>query len=199
MSMSEKAPQLHEIRFHGRGGQGAVSAAALLSLAAFGDGFEAQAFPKFGSERRGAPVEAYVRISDRPIRSHTQVYAPDAVIVQDRTLLRSEPVTAGLAAQGLVILNAEQCPDDANTADWRWLCLPADRISEALLGRPLPNTVLLGALAAATGWVSLAALEQAIGSHLQRKGEKIVEANIAALREGYRGAQQQLQSRESVS
>ena len=191
MSRPEKDQQLHEIRFHGRGGQGAVSAAALLSLAAFDDGFEAQAFPKFGSERRGAPVEAYVRISSRPIRSHTQIYQPDAVIVQDRTLLRSEPVTNGLVPRSWVILNAQQCPQEADNDQWRWLCVPADRISEDLLGRPLPNTVLLGALVAATGWISLVALEQAIGSHLQRKGEKVVEANIAALREGHRVAQLQ--------
>jgi len=178
--------QLHEIRFHGRGGQGAVSAAALLSLAAFDDGFEAQAFPKFGSERRGAPVEAYVRISTTPIRRHNQVYQPDAVIVQDSTLLRSEPVTAGLAEHGLVILNADRCPDELDDGTLRWICLPADQISETFLGRPLPNTVLLGALAAATNWISLAALEQAIGNHLARKGEKIVSTNIKALREGYR-------------
>jgi len=199
VNASEKKGALHEIRFHGRGGQGAVSAAALLSLAAFDDGFEAQAFPKFGSERRGAPVEAYVRISNRPIRSHTQVYQPDAVIVQDSTLLRSEPVTDGLAERGLMILNAEQCPEEAGSDGRRWLCVSADRISEDLLGRPLPNTVLLGALAAATGWVKLAALEQAIGSHLQRKGEKVVEANIAALREGHRVAQQQFQQQEPAS
>lgn len=186
--------QLYEIRFHGRGGQGAVSAAALLSLAAFGDGFEAQAFPRFGSERRGAPVEAYVRISTTLIRRHNQVYQPDAVIIQDSTLLRSEPVTAGIAEHGLVILNAEQRPDEPDAGALRWICLPANQISETFLGRPLPNTVLLGALAAATNWVSLAALEQAIGSHLARKGEKIVHANINALHEGYRLAQEQEKS-----
>ncbi len=188
--------ELHEIRFHGRGGQGAVSAAALLSLAAFTDGFEAQAFPKFGSERRGAPVEAYVRISSHPIRRHNQVYQPHAVIIQDQTLLRSEPVTAGLVESGLVILNAERCPDDFHDTHSdkyqsvsdaiRWVCLPASDISETLLGRPLPNPVLLGALVAATAWVSLEALEQAIGFHLASKGEKIVSANIDALREGHR-------------
>ena len=89
-------PVMRQVRFHGRGGQGAVSAAALLSMAAFEDGFESQAFPKFGSERRGAPVEAYVRISDAPIRSHNQVYTPDAVVILDATLLRAEPVLQGL-------------------------------------------------------------------------------------------------------
>lgn len=177
----------HEIRFHGRGGQGVVSAAALLSLAAFDDGFEAQAFPKFGSERRGAPVEAYVRISAAPIRAHNQVYRPEAVIIQDSSLMRSEPVFEGLADNGLVILNAERRPPDkTNAMRLRWVCLPASRISAGFLGRPLPNTVLLGALVGASGWVSLTALEQAVGSHLAKKGDKVVAANIEALREGYR-------------
>ena len=176
-----------EVRFHGRGGQGAVSAAALLALAAFEDGFESQAFPKFGSERRGAPVEAYVRISSTPIRAHNQVYAPDAVVIQDASLLRSEPLLRGLKSGGLIVLNSEEQANgvNENNASFRWLCLPANRIGERHLGRPLPNTVLLGALAAATGWVSPAALEQAVMTHLARKGDETVAANIEALREGY--------------
>lgn len=176
-----------EIRFHGRGGQGVVSAAALLSLAAFDDGFEAQAFPKFGSERRGAPVEAYVRISATPIRAHNQVYRPEAVIVQDSSLMRSEPVFKGLKDNGLVILNATRRPPDTpDVKHLRWVCLPADQISAGFLGQPLPNTVLLGALAGASGWVSLAALEKAIVSHLAQKGDEVIAANINAVREGYR-------------
>ncbi|NOZ53784.1 MAG: pyruvate ferredoxin oxidoreductase [Gammaproteobacteria bacterium] len=183
----------HEIRFHGRGGQGAVSAAALLSLAAFEDGFNAQAFPKFGSERRGAPVEAYVRISSSPIRSHNQIYNPDVVIIQDSTLVHSEPVLEGLKDDGLVILNSDHLAEQRNnySSGALWITVNANQISEELLGRPLPNTVLLGALAASTGWVSLAALEKAISHHLVKKGETIVTANINALREGYRIAEQQ--------
>ncbi|MDD3762918.1 MAG: 2-oxoacid:acceptor oxidoreductase family protein [Nevskiales bacterium] len=178
---------MRQIRFHGRGGQGAVSAAALLSLAAFEDGFEAQAFPKFGSERRGAPVESYVRISDRPIRSHTQVYAPDAVVVLDATLLRSEPVLRGLTDGGLAIVNAEGEPEMATgEVAPRWLAVTADRISIEHLNRPLPNTVLLAALAGASGWVGLPALETVVRRHFGRKGERVVGANIEILREGYR-------------
>lgn len=182
---------LHEIRFHGRGGQGAVSAAALLSMAAFSDGLEAQAFPRFGSERRGAPVEAYVRISSVPIRRHNQVYQPNAVVIQDATLLGSEPVTAGLVDKGLVILNAKRLEKKSAVDNFRWVCLPASEVSESFLGRPLPNTVLLGALAAATNWVSLTALEQAIVEHLARKGEAMVTANVNAVREGYRIVEEQ--------
>ncbi len=173
-----------EIRFHGRGGQGTVSAAALMALAAFEDGFESQAFPKFGSERRGAPVEAYVRISSTIIRAHNQVYTPDAVVIQDAGLLRSEPLLRGLKRGGLIVLNSEQNPSREDD-NFRWICLPASQIGERHLGRPLPNTVLLGALAASTEWVSLGALEEAVTNHLASKGETLVNANIAALREGY--------------
>ncbi len=174
----------HEIRFHGRGGQGTVSAAALMALAAFEEGFESQAFPKFGSERRGAPVEAYVRISRSVIRTHNQLYTPDAVVIQDAGLLRSEPLLRGLRGGGLIVLNGEQPPGREDDG-FRWICLPANEIGQRHIGRPLPNTVLLGALAAATQWVSLAALEKAVANHLSKKGEEVVKANIAALREGH--------------
>ncbi len=188
MNMGNKEEkELREIRFHGRGGQGTVSAAALMALAAFEGGFESQAFPKFGSERRGAPVEAYVRISQSEIRTHNQVYTPDAVVIQDVGLLRSEPLLRGLKKGGLIVLNSEQEPDltDNNENGFHWVCLPASEIGERHIGRPLPNTVLLGALAAATQWVSLSALEQAVTNHLSKKGETMVKANIEALREGY--------------
>lgn len=179
---------MNEIRFHGRGGQGAVSAAALLALAAFEEGYESQAFPKFGSERRGAPAEAYVRISRQPIRAHNQVYTPDVVVIQDATLLRSEPVLHGLKNDGLVVLDSKRKRDESidENGEFRWLCLPASRIAERHLGRPLPNTVLLGTLAAAVDWVSLSALERAVTTHLDKKGMETVQANIEALREGHR-------------
>ena len=187
MAMENKVAEkniLYDIRLHGRGGQGTVSAAALLALAAFEDGFESQAFPKFGSERRGAPVEAYVRISSSAIRAHNQLYTSDAVVIQDASLLRSEPLLRGLKRGGLIVLNGEQ-PAVSEGDGFCWLCLPASEIGERHLGRPLPNTVLLGGLAAVMQWVSLAALEKAVANHLARKGEEVVKANIEALREGY--------------
>ncbi len=182
------ATALHEIRFHGRGGQGSVSAAALLSVAAFLDGYEAQAFPRFGSERRGAPVEAYVRISREPIRRHNQIYEPDAVVIQDPTLLRSENVTAGLRDGGFVILNGEPPATATSSSAAVWLGIPASRIGRACLGRPLPNTALLGALAAVTEWVSMDALEEAVTNHLAHKGEEVVLGNIQALHQGREAA-----------
>jgi len=184
-----KEQNFHEIRFHGRGGQGAVSAAALLALAAFEDGFESQAFPKFGSERRGAPVEAYVRISNVAICVHNQVYTPDAIVIQDATLLHSKSVLQGLKNGGLIILNSEKQTADfekQSAENFVWVCIPASRISQQLFGRPLPNTLLLGTLSACSGWVSCSALEQAVADHFASKGETIVKANIDAIREGYR-------------
>jgi len=179
-----------EIRFHGRGGQGAVSAAALLAMAAFDAGFQAQAFPKFGSERRGAPVEAYVRVSSTAIRAHNQVYTPDIVIVQDSTLMHSSAVLEGLKHNGLILLNSEhQVQQQIQIKKpFRLVSIGANRISEKYLGRPLPNTVLLGALAASIDWASLATLERAITRYLARKGQNIIAANIDALREGFRVA-----------
>lgn len=187
---------VHEIRFHGRGGQGAVSAAALLSLAAFEDGLEAQAFPKYGAERRGAPVEAYVRISDHGIRTHNQVYDPDAVVIQDPTLLRSQSVLAGLKQRGLVVLNAESAPVERDES-LRWVVLPASRIGQETLGRPLPNTVLLGAVAAAAGWVSLEALRRAVDEHFAAKGKDVIARNVEALRRGYQAAAERAGDRTS--
>ncbi len=185
MSMeNNKKAGMRDVRLHGRGGQGTVSAAALLALAAFEDGFESQAFPKFGSERRGAPVEAYVRISRRVIRAHSQVYLPDAVVIQDAGLLRSEPLLRGLKPGGWVVLNGDERHVSEGDG-FQWICIPASQIAQRHIGRPLPNTVLLGALAALTQWVGLTALERAIKNHLMAKGEAIVKANLEAMREGY--------------
>src|SRR4051812_13934833 len=99
-----------QIRIHGRGGQGVVTAAELLALAAFRDGRHAQAFPSFGSERTGAPVVAFCRIDDRPIRAHEPVDAPDAVVIQDATLLHQIAVFDGLSDRGTIIINTTRAP-----------------------------------------------------------------------------------------
>ncbi len=201
--MTRDTSSFFEVRFHGRGGQGAVSAAAVLALAAFESGFQAQAFPKFGSERRGAPVEAYVRISDKIIRTHTQIYTPDVLIVQDASLLQAVAVLDGLKAKGTVIFNGEQPSNIQSQADakekkdkangmHRWICLPATQIAQTRIGRPLPNMVLLGAFAAISNYVNLDSLKAAIENHLSNKGEKIVSANLLALEDGFQFAKQQL-------
>ena len=175
-----------EVRLHGRGGQGVVTAAELLSVAAFLDGCEAQAFPTFGSERMGAPVTSFCRIAHHPIRTHEPVAEPDAVIVADATLLGQVDVFAGLRTEGYVIVNSVHPPaelglkelvDRLGPAHVR--CVPATDLARTHIGRPLPNVCLLGAFTGLTEQVSRLSLEQAVR---ERFPEPIAEANVAALR-----------------
>lgn len=172
---------MFRVRIHGRGGQGAVTAAEMLSVAAFDQGLHAQAFPSFGSERNGAPVVAFCRIDDKAIRAHDPVTAPDAVIVQDPTLLHLVPVFDGLAAEGRILVNTSRSFEelhlgsllDADDRD-RLVTVPATELSRKRLGRPRPNTALLGGFAAVTGVVSLASVQAAIR---QRFDGEVGEAN----------------------
>lgn len=155
--------EMVEIRIHGRGGQGNVAAAELLALAAFDDGYQVQAFPAFGAERTGSPVQAFVRLSSKPIRLRSQVYQPDVVIVQDPALARTPDVFTGLKPGGVVLLNAE-CEPPYMPADShaRVFTVPATRIAAEVVGRPIPNAVMLGAFTAATGLIELSSLTTAI-------------------------------------
>jgi pyruvate ferredoxin oxidoreductase gamma subunit len=158
-----------QIRIHGRGGQGVVTAAEMLSIAAFREGKHAQAFPSFGSERTGAPVVSFCRIADGPIRSHEPISRPDAVIIQDPTLLHQVDVFAGLEPDGLVVINSARSASELGLAKLgdsfpavRVCTVAATELARAHLGRPLPGAPLLGALAAVTGIVSSEALAAAI-------------------------------------
>jgi pyruvate ferredoxin oxidoreductase gamma subunit len=160
---------MFQIRIHGRGGQGAVTAAEMLSVAAFDEGLHAQAFPSFGSERAGAPVVAFCRVDDLPIRAHDPVTRPDAVIVQDPTLLHLVPVFDGLAADGRVLVNTSRSFPElhldtilAGDDTERLVTVPATELSRKWLGKPRPNTALLGGFAALTGVVSLESVQKAI-------------------------------------
>lgn len=172
-----------EVRFHGRGGQGVVTAAELLSVAAFDQGLHAQAVPSFGSERTGAPVVAYCRIDGRPIRAHDPITTPDAIVVQDPTLLHVPGVVAGVVADGYLLVNSSRTAEELGLpglapqlkADRR-VTVAATELARERLGRPVPNTALLGALAALTGIVSLEALQQAIR---QRFAGPLAEPNAA--------------------
>lgn len=166
---------MFQVRFHGRGGQGAVTAAELLSVAAFLEGKYAQAVPSFGPERTGAPVTAYCRIADEPIRSHEPIVEPDAVVVQDASLLRSVDVFAGLAEHGTVLVNAHHTIEHAVTVD-------ASEIAQRALGKPIPNAALLGALVGLTHIVSIDSLATAIERHFVGATR---EGNLAAARAGF--------------
>jgi pyruvate ferredoxin oxidoreductase gamma subunit len=178
-----------ETRLHGRGGQGVVTAAELLSVSAFFDGQTAQAFPSFGSERMGAPVVSFCRISDRPIRLREPVSEPDAVIIIDATLLHHIDLFAGLGPDGYVVLNSTHSPTELGLADLladrpagRVVTVPASDLAREYTGRPLPNVCLLGAFARITGQVSFDSIEKAVRG---RFSGPVAAANIAAAQAAY--------------
>ena len=175
---------MFEIRIHGRGGQGVVTAAEMLSVAAFLEGKHAQAFPSFGSERMGAPVVAFCRIDDKEIRLREPVQTPDALIVQDPTLFRALDVTEGLKPGGHLLVNTARAYEDLHLKplDARVFTLPATELAIKHVGRPSPNTALLGAFAAEVGVVSLASVEEAIRRAFPGK---VGEANVEAARAAY--------------
>jgi pyruvate ferredoxin oxidoreductase gamma subunit len=185
-----------QIRIHGRGGQGVVTAAEMLSLAAFEQGRHAQAFPSFGSERTGAPVVAFCRIDAQEIRLREPIMAPDVLIVQDPTLLHQVDVFQGLKPDGYVLINTRRSFDELGLAEIsqrfrheRLITVPATDIALKLLGRPLPNAVLLGGFAALAGLVTLQAVEHAIR---HKFSGKVAEGNVAGAVEAFAYVQNEM-------
>lgn len=149
---------MFQIRIHGRGGQGVVSAAEMLSVAAFREGKHAQAFPSFGSERTGAPVVAFCRIDTKPIRLREPVVNPDALIIQDVTLLGQLPLLDDVGPDAYVLINSPRrmrdfysIPGFEDRGSERWRCVPATELATQYTGLGLPNAALLGGFAALTG------------------------------------------------
>jgi pyruvate ferredoxin oxidoreductase gamma subunit len=178
-----------QIRIHGRGGQGVVTAAEMLSVAAFQQGRHAQAFPSFGSERTGAPVVAFCRIDDREIRLREPIQAPDVLIVQDPTLLHQVDVFQGLQADGYVLVNTRRSFDELGLGEIlqryrreRLITVPATEMALKHLGRPLPNAVLLGGFAALSGLVTLDAVAHAIRDTF---AGKVAQSNVDAATEAF--------------
>jgi pyruvate ferredoxin oxidoreductase gamma subunit len=160
---------MFEVRIHGRGGQGVVTAAELLSVAAFDEGRHAQAFPSFGSERTGAPVVAFCRFSEEPIRTREPVAEPDALIVQDPTLLHQVDVFAGLGRGGYALINTGRSIEALGLDEFagafesgHLLAIPATALAREHLGRPMPNAALLGGFAALTGSLRLSSVLAAV-------------------------------------
>ncbi len=180
---------MFEVRIHGRGGQGVVTAAELLSVAAFREGRHAQAFPSFGSERTGAPVVAYCRIADQEIRVREPVMTPDALVIQDATLLHQVDVFAGLRDHGYVLINANRSLAELHIDEIldqvhpdRAMTIPASDIAREHVGRPMPNAVLLGGLAALSGIIHLDSVAAAIR---ERFSGELGESNVAAAAAAY--------------
>ena len=173
-----------EIRFHGRGGQGAVTSAELTALAAIEHGKYAQAFPSFGPERRGAPVMAFVRVSEEPIRTREKIYQPDIVVVLDPTLLDIVNVSAGLKEDGIVVLNTTKSAEEVRKASGiktKLALVDATRIATETMGIPITNTTLLGAMLKATNLLPVSALE----GPLQVRFGRIAGKNIQAFKRAY--------------
>jgi 2-oxoacid:acceptor oxidoreductase gamma subunit (pyruvate/2-ketoisovalerate family) len=174
-----------EIRIHGRGGQGGVTAAEMLARAAFKEGKQVQAIPFFGAERRGAPVKAFVRFSDEVIRVRSQVYNPDYVVVLDAALLDLVDVTEGMKEEGIVVINTRKPPKDVNLQGKRVATVDATGIALELsllvAGLPVVNTPMLGAFAKATEEVKLESVLEVIKEHWTgAAGEKNAKAATLA-------------------
>ncbi len=175
---------MFQVRIHGRGGQGVVTAAELLSVAAFIEGRHAQAFPSFGSERMGAPVVAFCRIDDREIRAREPISEPDALIIQDPTLLHQVDVFGGLSEDGYILINSSRSLDDLGLGEFvrrfrheRLLTVPASDLAREHVGRPIPNAVLLGGFAALSGVIALESVAAAVR---KKFAGKMGDANVAA-------------------
>jgi pyruvate ferredoxin oxidoreductase gamma subunit len=177
---------MEQVRIHGRGGQGVVTAAELLAMAAFYEGYQAQAFPNFGVERSGAPIQAFARISRETIITREQVYEPTILIIQDATLISHPEIFLGCTKQTTVIINS-------STDHWPELhkrfpklyFTAATKIALEIFGQNIVNTVILGAVAKYTKLISLKSLEQAIQEKFQAKGSDIIAKNILAIKRDY--------------
>lgn len=189
---------MFQVRIHGRGGQGVVTGAEMLSIAAFLEGKYAQAFPSFGSERTGAPVVAYCRIDDREIRLREPIMHPDAVIIQDPTLLHQVDVFSGINEHGYILVNTSRSFEELGIDDFvrghpaeRICAVPATELAVKHVGRPVPNMPLLGGFSAVSGMFSLASVIAAIR---QRFSGKIAEGNVGAATEAYQTVQRSLEN-----
>lgn len=178
---------MFQIRIHGRGGQGVVTAAEMLALAGFMEGHKAQAFPSFGSERTGAPVVAFARLSSQEIRLREPVLEPDVVLIQDRTLLDSVDVFGGLKPEGYVLINSSQSVEALGLEDLarrlpagHVLTVPATRFALEKIGRPLPGAGMLAGFAAMTGMMKLESVQTAYN---EKFSGRVAQANaeVAAL------------------
>jgi pyruvate ferredoxin oxidoreductase gamma subunit len=171
-----------EIRFHGRGGQGAVTAAAILARAAGFDDKYAQGFPAFGVERRGAPVRAFCRISDKPINTRSQIYSPDYVVVLDESLLHLPEIADGLRPESVIIVNGQQMKIGFKQKVYFY---DATALALKILGKDIVNTAMLGVLSRETKLVSMDSILKAVGENFSGK---VLELNMKLVKEAYNGS-----------
>jgi len=175
-----------EVRWHGRGGQGAWTASELLARAAIHEGKYIQSFPEFGPERMGAPVTAFTRISTEPIKIHCAVYNPDVVAVLDPTLMKAVRIADGLTPGGNIVVNSDATPVEVrktiNTEEGKVWTVPATQIAIKTLGRPIMNTAMLGAAARVTNIVTLESIGKVVK---ERFRADLAEKNFAVIKQAY--------------
>jgi pyruvate ferredoxin oxidoreductase gamma subunit len=193
---------MFQVRIHGRGGQGVVTGAEMLSIAAFLGGRHAQAFPSFGSERMGAPVVAFCRVDDKEIRLREPIMQPDALIIQDPTLLHQVDVFSGLKNDGYILINTTHSFDELGLGDFvkdfepgHWITVAATELALKHVGRPVPNVPLLGAFAALSGLITLDAVQAAIE---QKFSGAVAQGNVQAARAAYAIVQSNAHAVESA-
>jgi len=177
--------EILEVRWHGRGGLGAVTSAELVARAAISEGEYAQSFPSFGPERRGAPVLAFLRISDKSIKTRTVIYEPDIAIVLDPTLLRAVDVASGLKNDGKLIINSRKSPAQLKSEfgyKWPVAAVNASRIAEETIGLPITNTAMIGALLRITEAVKIDSMVE----QLQQRFGKRAMGNVEAMKRAYK-------------
>ncbi len=176
-----------EIRLHGRGGQGAVTSAELIAIAAINQGKFAQAFPSFGPERRGAPVQAFARIDDIPVRTREKVYNPDIILVLDPSLPKIVKVTSGLKENGIAILNSHYSEKEVREilGDYKGILALVDATKIAIeeIGLPITNTTMLGAFLKVTGLIEPSYMEEALKARFGKLAEKNIKALQRAMKE----------------
>jgi len=189
---------MFQVRIHGRGGQGVVTAAEMLSIAAFEEGRHAQAFPSFGSERTGAPVVAFCRIADIEIRLREPIMEPDALIIQDPTLLHQVDVFAGLKPDGYILINTNRSFEELGLGEFvrdrhpaRLCTVAATELALKHVGRPVPNVPLLGGFAAASGLIRLESVIKAINDKFSGK---VAAGNVAAATEAFNIVRKEMES-----
>ena len=186
-------PMNIEVVWHGRGGQGVVTANEILAEAAISAGKYVKAFPEFGPERMGAPIKGFTRISDKPIRVHSQVYEPDVVIVLDGTLIGKVDVAAGLKEDGIILANYDGTPEELQKAiGTKAEChtVNATKISIEEIGRPMANTAMLGAFAKVKPVVEFNLIsDHVVKKFGERLSEKVIERNLSALKRAYEEVQ----------
>jgi len=181
--VTEKS-ELIEIRWHGRGGQGGVTSAELVAQAAISEGRYGQAFPSFGPERRGAPVLAFIRVSNQPIRLRMEITEPDVIVVLDPGLLPIVNVTSGLKPGGIAVVNTRKSPEEIREEfkiDWQIATVNATRIARELLGVPITNTTMIGALVRVTGLVNM----ESLVAPVEHRFGRLAERNINAMKRAY--------------